>query len=71
VLTVAESGLTLNRTPVATMDDLDARLRELLPLRADKTVFLRAAGEVRYGRVVEVMDVAQGAGIGILTRVDE
>jgi biopolymer transport protein ExbD len=46
-----------------------ARLREVLGARADRTVFVRGAGPITYGRVVEAMDVARGAGaerIGIL-----
>jgi len=38
-------------------------------LRSDRTVFVRVSGHVRYGRVVEAMDAARGAGaerIGIL-----
>ena len=41
----------------------------LFELRSDRTVFVRASGRVRYGRVVEAMDAARGAGahrIGIL-----
>lgn len=37
--------------------------------RADRTVFVRASGKVRYGRVVDAMDAARGAGaerIGLL-----
>ena len=48
---------------------LEERLKEILALRSDRTVFVRASGHVRYGRVVEAMDAARGAGadrIGIL-----
>jgi len=44
-------------------------MKELLLTRSDRTVFVRASGNVRYGRVVDAMDAARGAGadrIGIL-----
>ena len=56
---------------MADFTSLEARLKELLPLRSDRTVFVRVSGHVRYGRVVEAMDAARGAGadrIGILGR---
>jgi len=69
VLTVEESAFSLNSAPVADLHALDERLKELLLTRSDRTVFVRASGRVRYGRVVEAMDSARGAGadrIGIL-----
>lgn len=69
VLTVEESAFSLNSAPVADIRTLDERLKELLLTRSDRTVFVRASGRVRYGRVVDAMDVARGAGadrIGIL-----
>jgi biopolymer transport protein ExbD len=69
VIGIEETGLSLNRQPVATLPDLAARLADLLAARSDHTVFVRAAGVVSYGTVVQVMDVAAGAGasrIGIM-----
>ena len=42
--------------------DLDARLRDIFQSRSDRTIFVRADGTIPYGRVVEAMDVARGAG---------
>lgn len=70
VVTVDPAGLALNRQPVATLQDLAARLSDALATRTDRTVFVRAAGTVSYGGVVEVMDAAAGAGasrIGIMS----
>ena len=39
------------------------RLRDALQARPDKTIFVKAEGTVPYGRVVEAMDVARGAGV--------
>jgi len=69
VLTVEESGFTLDSIPVLEPTELDERLKEILIARSDRTVFVRAGGRVSYGRVVAAMDVARDAGadrIGIL-----
>ena len=69
VLTVEDETFSLNASPVADIHDLDERLKEVLSTRSDRTVFVRASGHVRYGRVVAAMDTARGAGadrIGIL-----
>jgi biopolymer transport protein TolR len=63
VLEVGPAGLQLNRAPVASLEDLDARLRSILEARADKTLFVRASGDVVYGTVVTALDVARGAGV--------
>ncbi len=63
VLEVQGSGLLLNRTPVASLEDLESRLRSALEGRVDKTLFVKASGDVVYGRVVEALDVARGAGV--------
>jgi biopolymer transport protein ExbD len=68
-----KSGLALNQAPVATLADLEARLRERFDARSERTLFVRAAGGVRYSRVVEALEVAKGAGaerIGPLPRSD-
>jgi biopolymer transport protein TolR len=72
VLELDAAGITLNKAPIASLADLDERLRSILDARADKTLFVRAAGDVGYGHVVEALDVARGAGvdrIGILGEV--
>ena len=70
VLTIDASGLTLNRQPVATLDDLAGRLADVFADRRDRTLFVRADGVVPYGTVVAAMDAAKGAGaerIGIMS----
>jgi biopolymer transport protein TolR len=63
VLAIEESGFTVNKTPVASLEDLDARLRDIFQAKNDKTIFVRAGGKIPYGKVVEAMDVARGAGV--------
>jgi len=62
VLEVRADELALNTAPVLTMEDLDHRLRAAFEARADRTLFVRAADDVPYERVVAAIDVAEGAG---------
>jgi biopolymer transport protein TolR len=62
VLAIEEGAITVNKNPVA-VEDLDARLRDIFQARSDKTIFVRASGEVLYGSVVQAMDIARGAGV--------
>ena len=61
--------LSINHQDV-NLSDLEARLRGVFDRRSDKTLFIVAAGTLRYGDVVEVIDAAKGAGVlrvGIVT----
>ena len=62
VLDLEEGAITLNRNPV-TMEDLDSKLRDIYQARSDKTIFVKARPSVLYGRVVQAMDIAKGAGV--------
>ncbi len=62
VLTLEEGAMTINRNPVAPRE-LSSRLRDIFQARSDKTMFVKASGNVLYGRVVSAMDVARGAGV--------
>lgn len=72
VLEVDQRGeLTLNRKRVP-RDELQARLRELMEARADRTLFLKANEKLRYREVVAVLDVVRGSGVSRvgIVRVD-
>ena len=58
VLALEEGAITVNKNPV-TLEDLEARLRDIYQARSDKTIFVRAMGTVPYGRVVQAMDLAK------------
>jgi biopolymer transport protein ExbD len=62
VLALEVDAITVNKNPVS-IEELESRLRDIYQARADKTIFVRAAGEVPYGRVVQAMDIAKGAGV--------
>jgi biopolymer transport protein TolR len=63
VLTLDETGMTVNKSAVSNNEELDARLKEIFQTKSDKTIFVKAAGKVPYGKVVEAMDIARGAGV--------
>jgi len=63
VLTVAADGtLSINRSPV-THAELETRLRRIFAARQDdRTLFVQADDRAAFGRVVDAMDTARGAG---------
>ena len=63
VLSLEEGAIiTINKNPVG-LPDLSQRLRDIFQARSDKTMFVKASGDVLYGRVVQAMDIARGAGV--------
>ena len=65
----ADRRISVNKQDV-TMQDLETRLRNIYDQRKDKTMFLIAAGTLRYKDIVDVIDAAKGAGVekvGIVT----
>jgi biopolymer transport protein ExbD len=61
VILTRDDRLYLNDDPLQ-LTELGARLQEHLCDRADGVVIIKADKEVLHGRVVEVMDIAKGAG---------
>jgi biopolymer transport protein ExbD len=65
----ADRQISINNQNV-TLADLESRLRSIFEERKEKTMFIVAAGALRYGEIVEVIDAAKGAGVekvGIVT----
>jgi biopolymer transport protein ExbD len=61
--------ISVNKQDV-TLQELEERLRTIFEERKDKTMFIAAAGNLRYGDIVDVIDAAKGAGVekvGIVT----
>jgi biopolymer transport protein ExbD len=61
--------LSVNKQAVA-LEQLQDRLTSIFEDRRDKTMFIMAAGALRYGDIVDVIDAAKGAGVdrvGIVT----
>jgi len=65
----ADRQISINKQPV-TIAELETRLRNIFEQREQKTMFIAAAGTLRYGEIVAVIDAAKGAGVekvGIVT----
>jgi biopolymer transport protein TolR len=65
----AERKISINNQDVQ-VAELEDRLRTIFEERKDKTMFIAAAGNLRYGDIVAVIDAAKGAGVekvGIVT----
>lgn len=64
VMEVGESGsISINKLPVASLEELDQKLKDIFQTRTDKTMFVRGDAKSLYGKVVEAMDIARGAGV--------
>ena len=65
----ADKRISVNKQDV-TIQELEGRLRTIYEQRKDKTMFIAGAESIRYGRIIEVIDAAKGAGVekvGIIT----
>ena len=65
----ATRQISINKQDV-TIGQLEDRLRNIFEQRNDKTMFISAAGTLKYGDIVAVIDAAKGAGVekvGIVT----
>jgi len=65
----AEHKLTLNKQATS-VEELEAKLRDLLVNRKDKTIFVIGDGTVRYGEIMNVIDAAMGAGARVAIVTD-
>ena len=66
----ASRQMAVNKQTIANLGELETRLRNIFEQRQDKTMFIAAAGTLRYGEIVAVIDAAKGAGVekvGIVT----
>jgi biopolymer transport protein TolR len=65
----ATRRLSINRQDV-TLGQRRERLRAVFAERRDKTLYIMGDGALRYGEVVQIVDVAKGVGVervGIVT----
>ncbi len=61
----ADGGFEINKEPVA-LDMLDTRFHEIYDNRPAKLLFVRSAPNRLYQEVVDVMDIARGAGVQVI-----
>ena len=66
VLTIEQNQEIKLNTEMVPQDLLLNRLREQYQTRQNKTIFIRADKSLPYSAVLEVIDVAKGAGIEVL-----
>lgn len=50
---------------------LQDRLRTIYSTRQDKTIFIRADAKLPYSRIIELIDIATGAGVEVLGIIPE
>ncbi len=63
VCTLLKSGqVDINRT-VFEFDQVSDYLKQQYATRQDKTIFIRADAKVLYSKVIELIDIAKGAGV--------
>ena len=69
VLEIDEAGAAaVNRQPIAAAA-LPAFLRSIYDTRPDKVIYVKASPAVEYGKVIEFIDVARGAGVKVVGAV--
>ncbi|HKT82048.1 MAG TPA: biopolymer transporter ExbD [Vicinamibacterales bacterium] len=65
----ADGRISINHQDI-TIQELEGRLRGIYETRKDKTMFIAGDPAVRYGKIIEVIDAAKGAGVekvGVIT----
>ncbi len=65
----ADRRISVNNQEIQ-LNRLESRLRDIFETRREKTMFIAASGTLQYGDIVEVIDMAKGAGVdkvGIVT----
>ena len=65
----ADKRMSINNQDLQ-LQELETRLRNIFEQRKDKTMFIMAAGTLRYKDIIDVIDAAKGAGVekvGIVT----
>jgi len=71
VLTIQKNDtIMINKDPIELRMLLES-LRRIYSTRQDKTVFIRAEAKLPFSKVMEVMDIAKGAGIDVLGLIPE
>ena len=65
-----ELDVLINQEQVE-MNMLSGRLREIYEVRQDKTIFIRADARVPYSAVIEMIDIAKGAGVEVTGIIPE
>ena len=71
VLTLKKNMSVMINQEQISMEMLPRRLRNLYSTRQDKTIFIRADAKVPYARVIDLIDIAKGAGVEVTGIIPE
>ncbi len=71
VMTLHKSGKVDINQNYYELDLLPSELQRIYAPRQDKTIFIRAEASIPFNKVVEIIDIARGAGVEILGIVPE
>ena len=71
VLTLKKDMSVLINTEEIELSMLQDRLKNIYATRQDKTIFIRADAKLPYSQVIELIDIAKGAGVEILGIIPE
>ena len=65
VLEISETGTYAINTQPVTRDALSAKFHEIYDVRAEKLLFIKVHNSRPYSQVIEVIDIARGAGVKV------
>jgi biopolymer transport protein ExbD len=71
VLTMKKDMSVLINQQEVSLSVLQDELRRIYSARQDKTIFIRADAKLPYSRVMEMIDIAKGAGVEVLGIIPE
>jgi len=71
VLTLLQNKIVKINQQEYQFDLVQEELRRIYSTRQDKTIFIRADAKLPYYRVIELIDMAKGAGIEVLGIIPE
>ena len=71
VLTMKKDASVLINQQAVELKMLQDELRRIYSARQDKTIFIRADAKLPYSRVMEMIDIAKGAGVEVLGIIPE
>ncbi len=60
-----DGGYTINKQPYS-LSQLDQAFHQIYDVRPAKLLFIKAAPNRKYGDVMQVMDIAHGAGVQVI-----
>lgn len=69
VMEITSATTVLINTAQVAPQNLESRLREIYTGRPKKVIFVKAAPDVEYGKVIEYIDIARAAGVTVVGAV--